>query len=42
MPCIVGKDGIETKVPISLSQEEREKLQESASTLREILKDIEL
>lgn len=42
MPCIVGKDGIETKVPITLSQEEREKLQESAATLREILKDIEL
>ncbi len=42
MPCIVGKDGIETKVPISLSKEESEKLQESAATLREILNDIEL
>lgn len=40
MPAIVGKHGIETKVPISLSVEEQNRLRESAETLKEILKDL--
>ena len=37
MPAIVGKDGIETQVPISLSREEEEKLIESADTLKKVI-----
>lgn len=37
MPAIVGKDGIETKVPVSLNEEETQALKESAKTLKEIL-----
>lgn len=42
MPAIVGKDGIETKVPVSLSAEEEQNLVKSANILKDILKDIEL
>ena len=42
MPCILGKDGIETKVPISLSEDEIRELQESAGVLKEITKEIGL
>ena len=42
MPCIVGKDGIETKVPIRLNEEEIKNLQESAELLKKILTDLEL
>lgn len=42
MPSIVGKNGVETKVPISLNEEEQEKLRESADTLKKILKECEL
>ena len=42
MPCILGKDGIETKVPISLSEEEIKELQESAKVLKEITKELSL
>lgn len=38
MPAIVGKNGLETHVPISLNEEEVVKLQKSAATLKEILK----
>jgi len=41
MPCIVGKDGIETKVPIQLSEEEKFKLVKSAEVLKGILESIE-
>lgn len=37
MPTIVGKDGIETTVPIELSEEEEKALQKSAETLKEVL-----
>lgn len=37
MPCIVGKDGIETKVPLQLSEEEQSRLLESAKVLKEII-----
>ncbi len=42
MPCILGTDGIETKVPISLSEEEIKELQESAKVLKEITKELNL
>jgi len=37
MPSIVGKDGVETHVPISLNEEEKENLIKSAQTLQKIL-----
>ena len=37
-PCIVGAGGCETKIPIALSREESSLLQESAKTLKEILR----
>lgn len=39
IPSIIGKDGFETKVPISLSPEETEALQKSAKTLKTVLED---
>lgn len=41
MPAIVGKDGVETLVPIQLNKEESEKLQQSAKTLQDIIKQNE-
>ena len=40
MPCIVGKDGYETKGPIDLDQDEVTSLHESANTLRDVLDDV--
>lgn len=40
MPAIVGKHGVETKVPIALNGEEQENLRKSAETLKEVLKEI--
>jgi L-lactate dehydrogenase len=42
MPCIVGSNGIETQIPIVLSDEETTKLQESAKVLKGILDSLEL
>lgn len=42
MPAIVGKNGLETKVPITLNEKEQRKLSQSASTLKEILKELDL
>lgn len=42
MPAIVGKNGQETKVPITLNEKEQRKLSQSASTLKEILKELDL
>lgn len=42
MPAVVGKHGVETRVPISLNEEEQKKLKVSADTLKEILREIEL
>ena len=39
MPCIVGRDGYETKVPIDLDQDEVTSLHESANTLRSVIDD---
>lgn len=42
MPAVVGEDGIQTRVPISLSEEEQVKLRQSAQTLAGVLKELEL
>jgi L-lactate dehydrogenase len=42
MPCVVGSNGIETQIPIVMSDEEIAKLQESAKVLKEILDSLEL
>lgn len=42
MPCIVGKDGIETQVPFLLNKEETLKLQESAKMLKEIIDSLDV
>ena len=42
MPCIVGKDGIETKVPYVLDEEETESLAASAKVLKEIVDSLEM
>ena len=40
LPAVVGKDGIETSVPLNLSYKETEDLKRSAETLREVIKTI--
>ncbi|MBQ3793826.1 MAG: L-lactate dehydrogenase, partial [Lachnospiraceae bacterium] len=40
MPAIVGRNGVECTVPISLNEEEEAKLQESAKTLKEVLNGV--
>ncbi|MGN0482559.1 MAG: L-lactate dehydrogenase [Lachnospiraceae bacterium] len=42
LPAIVGKQGVQTRVPISLSEEETAKLHASADTLKEIIADLDL
>lgn len=42
MPAIIGKNGVETRVPISLDDKEIEKLKESADTLKGILNECDL
>lgn len=42
MPAIVGKNGLESKIPISLDQNEQKELKESADTLKEVLAEIDL
>lgn len=37
MPCVVGRDGIETKVPIQLNEEEIRALHSSAEVLKEMM-----
>jgi L-lactate dehydrogenase len=37
MPAVVGADGVETLVPIHLNEKEKEKLLESANTLKKVL-----
>ena len=41
MPAIVGKDGLESLVPIDLDEKEQRNLKESADTLKEVLADID-
>ncbi len=40
MPAIIGKHGVETRVPIPLSEDEMARLQKSASMLRDILDEV--
>ncbi len=40
MPAIVGKNGVETLVPIELNAEEREALRKSADTLTKVIKGV--
>ncbi len=42
MPAIVGADGVENMLPISLDEKEKEQLQESAGVLREIIDGLDL
>jgi len=42
MPAIVGKHGIEAKVPILLNELERARLEQSADTLKEIINGLNL
>ena len=41
MPCILGQQGLETQVPIVLDAEEKQKLVESATVLKEIYQAIQ-
>ena len=42
MPAIIGRGGIEQKVPISLSEEEHRKLEESAAALCAVIDELDL
>lgn len=42
MPVVLGKDGVETQVPIALSEDELNRLQASADLLKEVIGDIEI
>lgn len=42
MPAIVGKNGMEAKVPIVLNELERTKLEQSADTLKAIIEELDL
>lgn len=42
IPCVVGRNGIETIVPISLNPDEADKLKKSADVLKSIYKDLDL
>ena len=42
LPAIVGKDGVETHVPLQLNDEEMSNLQKSAKTLQNILEQNEI
>ena len=40
MPAIVGAHGVENRIPIALDEEETEKLQSSAGTLKKIIEEV--
>lgn len=40
MPAIIGKDGVETLIPVRLSVDEQRKLKESAEILKGVIKDV--
>ena len=40
MPAIVGKNGIERQVPISLDEDEQKQLQKSAQILKEMAEQV--
>ncbi|MCI8367230.1 MAG: L-lactate dehydrogenase [Eggerthellaceae bacterium] len=41
-PCIVGKEGIEVRIPPSLNYQEQQELKASAETLREVIEALDL
>jgi L-lactate dehydrogenase len=41
MPAIIGKNGMEGRMPIELNEDEIKALKESAETLRNVLEEIE-
>jgi L-lactate dehydrogenase len=42
MPAIIGANGVETKVPLNLDDEEKENLIASANGLKDVLKKVGL
>ena len=42
MPCIVGREGIETQVPIKLDEDELTRLRESAKILKGIMNELDI
>ena len=42
VPCILGKNGVESILEIKLNDEEKEKLLNSANILKEIISEIQL
>ncbi len=42
MPAVVGKNGLETKVPITLNEKEQRMLCQSADTLKKILEELDI
>ena len=40
MPAVVGKNGVETFVPIELNEAEKTALRQSAETLKQVLNDV--
>ena len=42
MPCVVGSDGIEMQVPVSLNDEEKDKLKASARILSETIASLDI
>ena len=42
MPAVIGENGVQTRLPISLSEEEQEKLRKSAETLAAVIKGLDI
>ena len=42
MPAVLGEDGVQTRVPISLNEEEQAKLRQSADTLASVIKGLDI
>lgn len=42
MPAVLGENGVQTRVPISLNEEEQAKLKQSADTLASVIKELAL
>ena len=42
MPAVLGEDGVQTRVPIALNEDEQKKLKQSADTLASVIKELDL
>ena len=42
MPCIVGRNGIESQVPFKLDEDELKRLRESADILKGIMAELDI